>query len=402
MMAQLDPNRALALLQGAQLEGSGAPSPKMQLAQRVFGIVVERDGIKALPLLEQEAEQMGAKGEYPYAALGRAASQAVAKDWHDNPKHAVEVLRSVFEPAFARYSATPQNYPSNYDFGQMLQVLAGGLPFEMVKPALRAFVNNLLATDISQYKYQGHLYTADGQDFKADNAIDAALLFFGPLINRDPELAHELESTRPELQTTLERVKTGGFSGSFGRAGEIQNPHVPDPDAETRAAALRLAHGDPDLAIAKAEQVSDSDKRTATKLDVARGMAGEHPERAAQLIGETQTTGQAGNAEMQLNVISAQVSVAAAQDQREELRQLLERAFGLANQLVSESQTPWGMQLYQRFIPLVQIGMQNDPDLATAFVQGLSPARLKAELLLSAADALEMPMRLPFGSRPRR
>lgn len=161
---------------------------------------------------------------------------------------------------------------------------------------------------------------------------------------------------------------------------------------------LRLSHTNPDLAVSKAEQVTDDDERAQTVLDVARNIEGTHPEQAAQLIAQTQTASHAGKAQMQLNVLSARAFVAAAQNQQQEFRTLLQRGFELAKQLVSESQASGEMQFVRGLASLVQIAAQKYPDLTAVFLQSLSTSRLKAELLLSAAAALQMPARLPLGS----
>jgi len=131
---------------------------------------------------------------------------------------------------------------------------------------------------------------------------------------------------------------------------------------------------------------------------VARGVAGDRPEQAAQLIDRTQSTIGSEDHQKQLSLISAQASVAAAQNQQEELRNLLQRGFILAGPLVSESQTPLVFSFASGLMSLVQIGAQNEPNLTVAFLQSLPPLRLKAELLL-AVDAMQMPMKLPLGSR---
>ena len=61
----------------------------------------------------------------------------------------------------------------DFEFGKMLQHVAGGLPHESVQPALRLLVKNLLATDTSKYRFEGSVYTVDGKTAKVDNAIDA-------------------------------------------------------------------------------------------------------------------------------------------------------------------------------------------------------------------------------------
>ncbi len=194
ILVRLEPDRALELLRVPQLDETGLPSPKSELARQVFDSIVRSGGESVLPLLEQEAEQMGMHGQYPYAALASAANDAVVKDWRDNRQHAIEVLRSIFEPAFARYSQSPPDYPNDYEFGEMLRVLSGGLPFETIQPALRKFVKNLLATDTNKYHYQAHVFSRTGEDLQTNDAADAAIMWFGQIINRDPELVQQLEA----------------------------------------------------------------------------------------------------------------------------------------------------------------------------------------------------------------
>jgi hypothetical protein len=364
--------------------------------------LVERDGVSALPLLEQEAERLGAQGHYPYAALGYAAMQSTLKDWGNDNQHAIRVLQSVFDPAFARYSQNAHGYFDDFEFGKMLQVLAGGLPFDSVQPALRMLVKNLLATDTAKYQFEAEVYTSEGKSAKVHNAIDATLLFLGTLINRDPELVEQLKSTRPELQTGLEYTKAGrARSVSFGPGERPQSMQSPDPGAETRMDALRLSHINAEAAIAKAKELPDDDKRVSTMLEVARGIAGDDPARAAELIAEIQSGNRPIDDQMHLNLISAQAFVAAAQNKKDELHELLQSGFESANNLILEQQRTGGIHVAAGLGTLVQLGMQNDPDLTVAFIESLSLSNMKAELLLGAAAALSLGRRLPLSSRPQ-
>lgn len=167
ILIRLDPDRALDLLH--QLgpddpEGKSAAWPPLTaLAHRVFGILALRDGENALPVLQREADRMGLQGHYPYSALGYATMQIANKYWgNDNPR-AIRILDSVFQPAFERYSQAPRTYFDDYEFGEMLQVLAGGLPFDSVQPALHLLVKNLLATDISKYQFTAEVINISGQ-----------------------------------------------------------------------------------------------------------------------------------------------------------------------------------------------------------------------------------------------
>jgi hypothetical protein len=132
---------------------------------------------------------------------------------------------------------------------------------------------------------------------------------------RDPELVRELESNRPELQTILEYTKETRQSLIVG-PGRPEDMQSEDPVTEARMDSIGLSRRNPEAAIAKAEQLPDDDKRASTMLEVSRGMAGDYTERAAELIAETQSKNPPTDDEMQFNLISAQASVAAAQNKK--------------------------------------------------------------------------------------
>jgi hypothetical protein len=257
----------------------------------------------------------------------------------------------------------------------------------------------LLETDTNKYHFHAEVRTSDGNSATVNNAIDAAILHFGALINRvDPELAEQLKSTRPELQAALEYAKDGRQSmGYFGMEPKIVRP--PDPSGERVRDALIFSHINPEVAIAKAEQLPDDDKRTSTMLEVARTIAGDYPERAAELIVEIQRRNKPMDDEMQLNLISAQACVAAAQDKKNELHELLQRGLGAANRIILQQQRTDTLRFIDGVPLLVQIGIQNDPNLTISFLQSLSSSDTKAALLLEAAWTLSKRMQLPLSSR---
>jgi hypothetical protein len=402
VLIRLDPDRALELLHSISMEEPEAnwstTPPKLEIAQHVFQVLAERDGERVLPVLEQEAENMGKEGHYPYSALGFAASRASDKYWGNNNQHAVQLLQSVFEPAFARYRQNTRGYFDDFQFGRMLEVLSGGLPFDSIQPALRVLIKNLLATDAQKYRFVAEVHTTDGKSAKANNVIDTTILVFGMLINRDPELVRELESSRPELKTVLEYTKEERQSSIVG-PGRPEDMQSEDPATETRMDAIGLSRSNPEAAIAKAEQLPDDDKRASTMLEVSRGMAGDHPERAAELIAETQSKNPPTDDEMQFNLVSAQASVAAAQNKEDELHELLQRGFASANRILLEQQRSDDIHFFPGLGMMIQIGIQNDSDLTTAFMENLPTSYVKAEAFLIAASALNMGRRLPFSSR---
>ena len=390
-----DPGRALAMLHSLSFEDPvpkwATSPPEMQFVNQLFQIVVEHDGASALPLLQQEAEHLGAQGHYPYAALGYAAMQATSKDWGNDNQRAIRVLQTVLDPAFARYSQSPHSYYDDFEFGRMLQVLAGGLPFDSVRPALRLLVKNLLATDTSKYQFEFEGYTSDGKIIRAHNAIDSTILFLETLVSRDPELVQQLQSTRPELQTALEYTKAGP-----PRSASMGPPRSSTKfEQQTRKDAVSISFSNPEAAIAKAQQLPE-DERASTMLDIARNIAGDYPERAAELIAEIQTGTGPINDETSVNLISAEAFVAAAESNKDRLRELLQHGFESANRIILEQQRTGEVHFFTGLGPLVQVGVDNDPDLAIPFIESLTPSFVKAQLLLTAASDLSMGTRAPL------
>ncbi len=163
--------------------------------------------------------------------------------------------------------------------------------------------------------------------------------------------------------------------------------------------ALRLANINTDAAIAKAETLPADDRRADTMLSIAREIAGKQPERAQQLIAEVKGSNKTGIPELQLELISAKASVAAAQAKNDETRELLQQGFALATPIITEPQKSGGVSFVPGLGQLVQLGMQNDPDSTIIFVQSLPASWLKANLLLGAAADLIMPPRPPISSR---
>jgi hypothetical protein len=123
------------------------------------------------------------------------------------------------------------------------------------------------------------------------------------------------------------------------------------------------------------------------------------PERAAELIAETQLRNSPTDDEMEFNLISAQASVAAAQNKKDELHELLQRGFTSANRILLEQQSSGDIHFFPGLGLMIQIGITNDPDLTTAFLENLPTSYVKAAAFLMAASELNMGRRLPFSSR---
>jgi hypothetical protein len=148
-----------------------------------------------------------------------------------------------------------------------------------------------------------------------------------------------------------------------------------------------VACSNPDLALARLAELPDDNNRTGAALQVARDIAYNRPDQAARLIGQYEAA--TADELTQLDLISAKASLAASQQRANELHSLLQSGFQLATRLLSESKSIAARAFLPGLAPLVQTGAGYETDMTVEFVEGLPPSRIKAELLIAAANALE-------------
>jgi len=210
-----------------------------------------------------------------------------------------------------------------------------------------------------------------------------------------------LVETRPDLGTSLPYTKAGRLRQMvFHGGGPPETPA--DKSAVIELDAIRLARTNLDAAIAKTQELPAEDgSRPGAQLRIARTVAADHPDGAAQLIDGVVGSRQSDNEELRLNVLAAQAYLASGQNQMDDVHAFLQRGFDLAARVMAARQkadasvaqggAPRGLQA------LVQIGIQNDPALTLGFLQTVPPGAMKADLFLAAATALRGP-RLPVAS----
>lgn len=395
MLARMNPERALELLHAMEVhpsEETGNPATTLHMARvtEVLQVIIQRDSPTALPIVEREAAFLGTQGFYPYSELADAARAAVPWRGDAGAQESRETQESALQLALSRYSQVPRTYYDDLEFSRMLQSL-GDVSLNVLQPALHLWVKNILATDTSKYRTRVQVFSPEGQISELDNAIDAALARSASLIHRDPDLLRQLESLRPELRPYFEQPQGERRSRIFFGGMPPRNPRFWNDSKEKETEALRMAHLNADSAIAKAGEIVPGPDRDRAFLALARSIAADRPEQARKLIAEVQNGKEKADDDRQFDMISAQAFLAAAQNRNDELRDLLRRGFALVSDRVSAQQnlpfSPRG---------LLQLGMQNEPDLTLAFLQALPPTETKALLLLNAASTLRLRVRLPL------
>jgi hypothetical protein len=110
-----------------------------------------------------------------------------------------------------------------------------------------------------------------------------------------------------------------------------------NPNLQLQADAAQFSNINSDAAVAKAEQISDENLPTNTLLHIPGEISGNERERARKLITDAQTNTKNSDPGTQLNMIAAQVSLAAAQNRICDLRELLQRGFDL----LFEAEVKW-------------------------------------------------------------
>jgi hypothetical protein len=114
------------------------------------------------------------------------------------------------------------------------------------------------------------------------------------------------------------------------------------------------------------------------------------------LITEIQAENKQIDDEAFVNLISAQAFVAASQNKKDQLRELLQAGFASANRVILEQQRTGDVDFFTGLGPLVQVGIDHDSDLTIPFIESLPPSFVKAELLLIAASDLSLGTRVPL------
>ena len=120
------------------------PDQRMRAADSLFGLVAEKRGKEALPLLRAEARKLGEDNAYPYDAMmtvGRVINGRTSKRGlgPNDP-----LLGELLDEGTACYRQSPASLAQDYQFAEMLESNAGFVAAEKAKAALELVVNRLI------------------------------------------------------------------------------------------------------------------------------------------------------------------------------------------------------------------------------------------------------------------
>ncbi len=398
LIEQIDPDRALELLtQLSSLESDSIFPAATTIRSRAFRAVAARDGEAALPKLRQQAERLGASGEYPYNAFAQGVMIMVTK-FPDNDaghQHAMELMGSAMQQMYDRYRRTPTH--SMREFAEFSSVLLAAdrvhVPKEKIRSVLRGFVDDVLAAGDAT-PFLATVTDKAGKTASVHTARDAILLRIGRVIEAtDPEIAARVQAARPDLNAALPLTA----SQAAMTLGPVAHG-MPNVDSETQVHAMNLARSNVEAAIARAKQSPDPNRRAATLLQLARDVAEENSQRATQIVTEIETGSPNPDPQLRLNLAATRLTIAAVTGDEQSANQLLRQACESARRQIAEMQQNGTILLALSGLEtMVEIGVQTDPAVTFDFIQGLPPSPLKASALLSAAEGLSA--RVP---RPRR
>jgi hypothetical protein len=393
LMAGIDPERGRELLHSMPplKMDSEEEQPKMLAAWTLFGGLAARDGIAVVPLLDQEAELLAREGHYPYTAMMKGAVEAGFQQRRQARFARVEneqalkdyrqFVQQQFDKIAARYYGSTPTFADDVEFGHAIQTAAHWVSQESVRSALRVTVKNFLSTTAPKtLTGKLTLTTRDGRSFTADNSLDKALLPLTLFISGiDPELSAQLQSTRPQLKAASQMTKDAQHGSDI--TGTIM---IPDSNRNTLREAPLLANQNPDLAIAKLQQLPEGQDRTIAMLSVATTIAENDPQRADKLI--TDTPGYANDDYINSQRMLSRATVATKQRKLDEFQRLFKEISDMYR-LRDPRKTPAGLYL-TALEGFVRLGAKDATDFTIDLVQKVPETEVKARLLWAAASAI--------------
>jgi hypothetical protein len=387
-LAQSDPEAALALLQ--QMEGGPPPdtqsipmSERASAANQVFEALWRKKGAAAYDLIRQEGLRLGESGDYPFQAVGQIIRQLSANE--------AEKGQALFSDALGSYQNQSPSFAGDVSFEAMLRPLAGVLPKPLLVRAYRELVERLLEATPPDLPFSLQLSTDKGAtEFR--NLVDLHLWQLLPVVQSvDPDLAGEIVSHNAAVARAQQLV-----TGAKWRNLANNRP----PSAAGEGFMARQSQAQIVSAIASNDSegieqaISDPGERAVALAQAAGQVADHDPARAEKLLQRAQqlSAGVEDKA-MQLRTLVATGEAADTLDNSAVLRDVLERAFPLGQEVLRAQMD--GRQNIQGTVAglgrLTRIGMRVAPEMTIAAVDQISLPLVRAFLLVEAAQGLPVP-----------
>lgn len=380
-LAHIDVDHALAVfrrMDAATLQ-SGRVVPqdaRSAAAETLFPEILRKQGVAAVPVLQQEAQRLGETGSYPYSAMALVMNELTHLDR--------SLGENVFADSVTAYQQSTPTLAGNADFVSLLHNVRW-VPLAEAQQALTTVVNNLL----SQPDDSGRQKLPDPVQYQGstvDTATDYLLLKLLPQIRAlQPDLLDTIAQSRPALAKAA-----GPASAHMGQSATSGT----DPDQAVVNRIQRAAADNPQQALVASNQLQDPAVRSQALAAVASGMASKDPQQAAQLLSNAQDiAAKIDDKRKQLQAIVAMAQAANRMNNQAVLRDSLARGFALGNELLQLDEDKGTPPSFTLLAPLVRAGAHTQLETLVAGIQGIQNLQVKAQLLVLTAQSMPRPRR---------
>lgn len=288
-LARVDPDRALELLAGMDTpvpmqSGSLPEDLRAYAARTVFPAYWRRHGEKALDRIRQNAQRIGATGQYPFRAM--------APILLDIGKRDSVAADELFGEALGYYSQGSVVQDSDRVFVDFLDAVWRVISPSLQRRALLVVVPELLhSSQPKGVSYRAQIYTDRGIAELKSPSSELLYRLLPKVREIDPEWAKRLEDQLPGLR------QAGGSSGHTKMAAEATVVNTSNASPERIAVlqehllqgqradeARNLARTDPEGALELS--LSDPEFRAEALASVAEALSekGQDPERVRDLV----------------------------------------------------------------------------------------------------------------------
>ncbi|MBO0911333.1 MAG: hypothetical protein J2P13_06030 [Acidobacteria bacterium] len=400
-LSAVDPVGAFRLLPRVDPPEAGDASKIPQdlrafAAAIIFPRLWDRKGPSTLRSIEAEARAIGVSGEYPYIAMGLISKKL-------DERKDIDDVRRIFGQALDFYGTGPRVRSANQEFINYLEDEWSDLALTLQEEALRVIVAHLttkrepdptvvevtrVATDKGTVSFQG-------------DSLPLLYRILPKVRQLDPDWAKSLEDDYPELRQP-------GAAGALQHSSSMTVVNRSGASADKVAHALETglqsgvlsrlkqqARSDPQQASGLLSSLSEPALQAEALASLATGFAEKDPARAADLLGAAQKA--VDNLPNQLTKLKALVSLAQAAvslHDFERADEIMEKAFGLGEELLSEEldlhpgETVSSSETLDDLTPLAQLGPQISLRSTLLHLDHLKDETLQTYLLIPVAEGL--------------
>ena len=344
---------------------------------------------KKLDRMREIAAHLGTTGVYPYGAFAAPLRALKIQD--------PAAQETLFADLLSAFRSSPGRYADVAEFVRMLMNARSEAPAGLLREALTMAVATIDRLPTDSGPAVTFTYRSQGTSGQLNNGASMQLMRIMPLIREvDPAWAQQvLEQHQDVAQFEQSRGVAGTIVSTMSTGGNAAAGRTP----QRQVAPIRaMAPNATESAKALAQQIADPAARAAANAEIAAGLASQNPQEAATYMNQaTEGLAAIDDPVSQLMVVTSLARAAFETGDRASAAAYSERGFRLGEDVVradydaNPDKPVMSLKGVGDLSNLVASGMHIDPAGTVSRVQAIRYPLLRANLLLTAADAQQNP-----------